>query len=139
MSKKIEDVMSKTLVVINATTTLKEAHGLMSEKRIRHLMITDPATGKLLGLISDRDVKKFISPFASSDAGTDRDKATLQIKVDRVMVKDVQSAKIGDTLKLVVERMLQKKISCMPVLGEHDKVVGVVTTTDMMKILVGML
>jgi acetoin utilization protein AcuB len=139
MTKKIEDVMSKNLVVANKDITLKQAHGMMLEKRIRHLMITDQGTGKLLGLISDRDVKKFISPFASSDAATDRDKATLQIKVDKVMVKDVITAKLGDPLKAVIEKMLQKKISCTPVLGDGDKLVGVLTTTDAMKILVGML
>lgn len=138
MEKKVEEVMSRSLQFIDEKASLQDAHDHMSKRNIRHLLIGD-GLGKITGLISDRDVKKFISPFATAQSATDRDKATLAIEVGKIMTKKVITAKTGDKLKNVVEVMLQKRISGVPILDESGKGVGIITITDVLKLMLTML
>jgi hypothetical protein len=38
---------------------------------------------QLLGVLSDRDIKKYISPFATAKDSSERDRATLKVKVGK--------------------------------------------------------
>ena len=51
---KAEDVMSSPLVTIDADATFGEAASLMSEKKIRRLLVTEK--GKIQGIITERDI-----------------------------------------------------------------------------------
>jgi len=139
VSRKIEDAMSRQVRWIDATASLKEAHELMSRHAIRHLLIQDKATGKLAGILSDRDVKKFVSPFAAASSASDRDKATLNVEVGKVMVKNIITAKAGEKVSSVVDTMMQKKISAVPIVDEDNRAIGIFTTTDAMKLLMTLL
>ena len=54
---KISDVMSKDLIVIKPDDDLEYVMTIMTNKRIRHLPVVDH--GKIIGLVSIRDVVKF--------------------------------------------------------------------------------
>ena len=139
MSRKIEDAMSRQVRWCDATATLKEAHDLMSRYAIRHLLIQDKSTGKLAGILSDRDVKKFVSPFAVAASASERDKATLNVEVGKVMVKNIVTAKAGDKVSSVLDMMMQKKISAIPIVDDDHKAIGIFTPTDAMKLLITLL
>lgn len=59
MSEKIDDVMSRDLVVAPVDTTLEQAYRIMREHRVGKLPLTDPG-GRLLGLYSYTDVKALV-------------------------------------------------------------------------------
>ena len=139
MTKLAEDIMNRQMRYVESSATLQEAHDLMSQYSIRHLLVQEPKTSKLVGMISDRDIKKFISPFATATSATDRDKATLQIEVAKVMVKNLITAKPKDKVSSVVDIILQKKISAVPVVDPQGKAVGIITTTDALKLLMTLL
>lgn len=131
--KKVSDIMTKSLVTVSKDETLEVASKLMSEKGISHLLVIAPDSS-LLGIISDRDTKKFISPFVGSGRETPQDKATLSIKVERIMKTDVITVSPDDTVKLCIEKMLTKAIHAVPVVeGSSRRLRGIVTTTNIMK------
>ena len=138
MSKKISDIMSKRLETLGADATIHEAHQRMREKSIRHLPVVEPGTNKLLGLISDRDIKKFMSPFIGSQRETAQDKATLDILVGKVMTKTLVTAKPDETVKSAIEKILPKKLGCLPIVDETGRLVGIVTNIDLLKLLLSM-
>lgn len=138
MSKRADEVMSKTLRLVDAKASIQDALEEMTRLNIRHLLVVD-AGGKLAGIISDRDIKRYTSPFATATSATERDKATLKLEVGRVMAKNVLHAKHTDSFKTVVEMMLQKKFSAVPICDEEKKPVGIITSTDVMRYLVGIL
>jgi acetoin utilization protein AcuB len=141
MGKKVSEVMTKRLVTVESTTTLTEASKIMREKSIRHLIVIDSSSGAFLGMMSDRDVKKFMSPFIGSTRATPQDMATAQIEVGKVMVsKDkVVAAKPDEEVKSAVDKMLTKKFGSLPVLDEQGKAIGIVTRGDMLKLLMSFL
>jgi CBS domain-containing protein len=135
MGKKVSEIMSKRVETLGVDATLQDALKVMREKSIRHLPVVEPGTVKLAGLISDRDVKKFMSPFIGSQRETPQDKATLDIQVNKVMVKNVITVKPDDEVRSAIEKMLPKKIGCMPVVEADGRLVGIVTNIDLIKLL----
>jgi len=55
-----EEIMSKTLYVVNPENTVEECMALMTEKRVRHLPVIDRGTKQVLSVISIGDVLKSI-------------------------------------------------------------------------------
>lgn len=45
----VGDIMTRDVLTLDQTATLKDAHDLMREKSIRHIPVVDPLTGKLMG------------------------------------------------------------------------------------------
>ena len=133
MSLKASDVMNRSLKTATPTTPLGEVHQIMASHNIRHVLIIDPEDSKLKGIISDRDIKKFLSPFIGSARESDQDRATLKIPVGKVMQKKVIAIRPSDPLKLAVENMLAKKISAVPVVESDGSCLGMVTTVDIMR------
>ena len=139
MAKKVSDIMSRRLEVIHKDTTLGEASKLMKEKSIRHLPVVERTNNQLLGMVSDRDLKKMISPFIGSQRETAQDKATLGIEVGRVMASKLVTASPDDEVKVVAEKMVLKKYGAIPVVDETGRLVGIISTIDCLKLLVSML
>jgi acetoin utilization protein AcuB len=139
MARKLSEIMSKRLVVLGVESTLREAHQIMREKSIRHLPVVERQTNNLLGIISDRDIKKFMSPFIGSTRETAQDKATLDIAVGKIMVKTLITGKPDEEVKSAIEKMLPKKLGCLPVIDDTGRLVGIVTNIDLVKLLLSML
>jgi acetoin utilization protein AcuB len=131
----VRDVMVRKVHFLPAEADLEEAFRLMAAHSLRHVVIADPVDHKLLGIISDRDVKRFISPFIGSPREDEKDRLTLKIKLGSMMKKDVVSATEDDPLRLVVEKMLQRKIHAVPVVDTSHCAIGMVTSSDLMRFL----
>ena len=130
--KTAKDIMSGNLLTASVNDTLEKAHQLMEEKQTHHILITDQ-NQRLAGLLSDRDIKKFASPFAGSDLETSKDKATLSLPVERIMSKNPVTIGHQKSVKACIEKMLENSIHSLPVLDDDKKLLGIVTSTDIFK------
>ena len=137
-AKTAGDVMVRPVRTIKASASLVEAHTMMTDMGIHHLLAIDDF-GKLVGVLSDRDIKKFASPFAGSKLEEDRDRATLKLPVQSIMSKKVLSCPPDMPIKQCIELMLQKSIHAIPVVDGEGKLTGLVTATDMLRIFLGCL
>jgi acetoin utilization protein AcuB len=132
------DVMTKNVITVDPDATLKDALKLMEDEKISHLVVVDKAR-KMLGIFSDRDVKKFTSPFVGSSRETEHDRATLNIKASQVMKTTIISVKPNDSIKACAEKILQKSIHALPVLDDDGVIRGIITSTNLIRVLVGIL
>jgi acetoin utilization protein AcuB len=130
--------MIRPVKTIKTGAKLIEAHTMMSGMGIHHLLVVD-AAGKLVGVLSDRDIKKFASPFAGSKVEDENDRATLSLPVERIMSKKVISVGPEATVKQCLETLLQKSIHALPVVDDTGKLLGLVTVTDILKLFLGRL
>lgn len=136
--RKVEDVMRKNLPLIAPNTSLYDALQLMKAQNIKHLIISS-SNNIPEGLISDRDIKKIISPFIGTPKESEADKATLKIPVKSIAIKSIITCKIGDDIKKAIELMLQKNISCVPILDENNKIAGMITIVEVLKFVLNLL
>jgi len=114
----ISKYMTTTPHTLGSDQTLAAADSLMSKHRIRHVPVLKG--GKLVGIVSDRDVR-----VAESFQGVDPAKEPL----DFVMTSEVYTVHPNTPLDEVVGHMAESKIGSAVVI-DGDHVVGVFTTTD---------
>ena len=136
--KTAAEIMTKNVVTVKQDTSLQDALKMMDEQKISHLVVVDDDR-KVIGIFSDRDVKKLVSPFAGSSRETDQDRATLKIKAAQLMKSPIIAVKPDDSIKTCAEKMLQKSIHAVPVIEENAEVKGIVSSSDLLKVLIGML
>jgi acetoin utilization protein AcuB len=114
----IQKYMTTTPHTIGSDQTIAKAASLMSEFRIRHLPVL--RGGRLLGVLSDRDVK-LIESFRDVDA--------TKTHVEEAMTEQPYTVEPETPLDEVVRTMAEKKFGSAVVMQNH-KVVGIFTTVD---------
>jgi acetoin utilization protein AcuB len=119
--------MTRTVIVIPPEAALDAAWGLMQTHRIRHLPVV--RSGEVLGMLSDRDVLLHASPASDGSVivpgkpvGAAMSPAPFTITAD---------TSIGTIVRLFTER----KIDAAPVLAESGRLIGLVTSTDLLLLL----
>ena len=114
----IQKYMSTQPHTINADVTLDKAEAMMREYRIRHLPVL--RGGKLIGILSDRDLK-MVETFKDVDP--------TQIKVEEACSVDPQMATPSSKLDEVCSEMANHKYGCVLV-TDNNKLVGIFTWID---------
>lgn len=117
MHKLTRDLVSSHLTVVSEEATLEQAKFAMDEKRIRHLAVFNDRE-QLTGIISQRDLANVRDPWAS--------------KVASYMSSPIEYVNQKESLRTVILRMLEKKISAVIIVDDNLKAVGIVTTDDIL-------
>jgi acetoin utilization protein AcuB len=130
---KAADVMIARLVTGTPEMRLYQALELMEARRIRHLPIV--ADGRLVGLISDRDIKLHVSAAFRTASETVEDRATLLKTTAEVMTRAPYTVSPDAPLAAVVRAMIEKKYGAVPVVDGDQRPVGIVTQIDLLRLL----
>jgi acetoin utilization protein AcuB len=118
----VRDWMSTHLVTAPPEMTAAEAFKLIAERHIRHLPIV--AFNRLLGVLSLGDLRAVQAPSGVESAD--------HIRVGVLMHENVIVAQPEEKLVAAVERMLEHKIGCLPVVVD-GRLVGMLTETDVLR------
>jgi acetoin utilization protein AcuB len=118
----VRDVMTRRLVTIGPETTYQEARRLMDEHRIRHLPVV--AGGRLLGMVSDRDVRSAGTGAPGTMAG-------------QIMTPDPVTVTSETRIEHAARIMLDARFGSLPVVDAT--LVGLVTSTDLLRAFVQVL
>lgn len=113
-----QQFMTKRPITVRDTDPVSEAKKKMQSFEVRHLPVVG-STGAALGIISDRDVQR----AGVNPAHTVKD----------YMSVPLQAVGTGTPLRKVAQQMLEKKISSFVVEDAQGKMVGIITTDDILK------
>jgi acetoin utilization protein AcuB len=127
----IKDWMTKDPVTITEDTSMIKAIHTMKERRFRRLPVV--AAGKLVGMVTDRDLKE-----ASPSKATSLDVHELyyllaELQVQEIMSRNPISVSQDDTVEHAAQVMLEHTISGLPVVDGGGKVVGIITQSDVFR------
>lgn len=127
--------MSKTVVTVDSSDSMQTAIKLLKEHEINMLPVMEK--GKLVGVLTDRDVKR----SSASDATTLEIHELLflisKIKVRDIMTRDPITVPSGYTIEETAGVLLENNISGVPVV-DKKKVVGTITQTDIFRALISL-
>jgi len=126
--------MTRDVITITPDTSLSEAHRLMTEKRIRRLPVVDH--GKLVGLVTLGDVRSAEPSAASTLSVWEMNNLLAKLKVSEIMTREPTTISQEATISTVAEIMLEKKFSGLPVVDEQGKLVGIITESDIFRLVV---
>jgi acetoin utilization protein AcuB len=103
---------------------------LMSMYGCHHLLVKDE--GVVVGVISDRDVLRNLSPGVDKRFSSRGDIETLDKPAHQIMSRALLSVLPSSSLPEAAALMLKHHINCLPVIDDAD-CVGVLTTTDVLR------
>ena len=129
--------MSAPIISTTPDTQIMEAMDVMKKNNIRRMPVLDKG-GKLIGIVSDKDLLNAAPSDATSLSVWEVNYLVARIKVKDVMTKEVMTV-AGDTpVEEAARMMADSKIGGLPVVLD-DEVVGLITETDLFKLLVEMM
>jgi acetoin utilization protein AcuB len=128
--------MTSDVLTVDEDTSMMKASQIMKENNIRRLPVM--RKGKLVGVVTDRDIKE-----ASPSKATTLDVHELYYLLSELKLKDIMSkglVTIGpeETVEKAAVKMLEHRISGLPVVNDRGKVVGIITQGDIFKVLVSL-
>lgn len=134
-------IASRDVISIPPSKSIKDTAKVMMEHEFRRLPITDPGSGKVLGIVTVMDILDFFgggSKFNIIEKKyEDNFLAAINEPVREIMTRDVVSlskkASIGET----IETMLSNQLGAIPLVDGDDKLVGIVTERDIALSLAG--
>ena len=126
--------MSKNPIVIEESANLSDAINLLKKHKIRRLPVMKK--GKLVGIISDRDLKEASPSKATSLDIWELHYLMSNIIVKTIMKKNVVTVTPDTTLERAAILMYDNKIGGLPVLDSDKKLVGILTEQDVFKALI---
>ena len=129
----VSSLMSQPVISIDSDDSMKNATRLLKEHNIRILPVM--GQGKLVGVITDRDLKR-----ASASDATTLDIHELLYLLSRIKVKDIMTknpitVSPNFSIEETAQILIKNKISAVPVLNDNDQVVGIITQTDLFRVL----
>jgi acetoin utilization protein AcuB len=128
---KVRRRMQTKIFTIQKDEPVEKAQTLMAMHNIRHLPVLDG--NRLVGILSDRDVRGVLIPHRLSGSKTCQSAFYLprDVMVEEAMSSDPLSVAPGSDIEEAARILMKHKIGCLPVI-EGDKVVGIITDTDIL-------
>jgi acetoin utilization protein AcuB len=126
----VKDYMTKDPVTVTPDTPVLDAIRLLKEKGFRRLPVLK--NGKLVGLATEKDLKDAMPSKATTLSVWEMNYLLSKLTVEEVMVKNVLTIPAEAPLEEAALLMEEKKIGALPVM-EGERLVGIITVTDVMK------
>lgn len=131
----VSEWMTKDVITVTEDTSMMKASRLMRDKKVSRLPVLD-AAGKLRGIITDRDIKA-----ASPSRATTLDMHEIyylisEIKVKEIMTRNPITVKPDDSIEFAATILVDKNIGGLPVVDDSGMVVGIISDSDIFKLLI---
>lgn len=131
---KVSEWMTKNVITTRRNTSISSAHQVMRENNVRRLPVVED--GKLVGIITIGDVREASPSDATTLSIWELNYLWAQLTVERVMSRKLHTVKADSLMLDAAEMMLEHKVSGLPVLNENDELIGIITESDIFRMLI---
>jgi CBS domain-containing protein len=121
--QRVDQIMSKELYTVFEEDLIDLVPNIMKWNQVRHMLVEN-REGDLVGLVTLGRLGKYYSEHHDSRP----------VMVKEVMIDDVITVTPGTPTLEAISLMQKHKIGCLPVLNQHQKLVGVITEKDILPI-----
>ena len=124
--------MLKDVITAKESDNVQQVYVRMLEGRFRHMPVVK--AGRLVGIVSDRDLRNALVIFHDGE-GKKEIVGNRQLNVAKIMTREPLVADSGDSVKTAVRLMVKHKVGCLPVCDDDGRLLGLITETDMLRLL----
>jgi acetoin utilization protein AcuB len=128
---RVQDAMTGTVFTLSPGDTLRDAIDALRSHRVRHLPVIEE--GRLVGMVTDRDVKRATPSVLSGITEEAYDAALLDINVHQFMTRQPSTVTSTTGLKAAVADLIETRVGALPVVDE-GRLVGILTEFDVLRI-----
>jgi len=137
--QSVADLMTTRLVTVTHSHTMKNVHDLINKKGIRHIPVMDENGKNMLGLVTQKvmisRVVKYLTEFGASFLL----EKEMQTPVMDIAITEFAKVPTTMSLKDAAAYFLENKHGCLPVVDENDALVGILTSSDFVKLSLNLL
>lgn len=130
----ISEIMTKTVITLNYKDDLETAERLFKSNKIRHIPVVSGT--EIKGMLSYTDLLRISFADAIDEDDDSVDTVVYNMfTIEQVMAKNLVSVPSTKTVKEVAEILASREFHALPVVDD-EKLVGIVTTTDLINYLI---
>lgn len=132
-NEQVSSIMTRNLITTTKDGNIYDVINLMKKHHIRHLPVLE--NEKVVGIISSTDINRltFGNLFDNQDVS---DEPILNmLSIEQIMAGKPVTVNANESIKNVAEKFAKAEFHAMPVV-DNENVVGIVTTTDLIKYLI---
>ena len=134
----VRDIMSVNLTTLSPLASLKDAHDITKAQGIRHLPVVNQ-DNELLGIVTQKAMIARVIHLLNLYGGKTLPEQERSTNVMEIAVVDYQTVGPDDGLDSVAHYFLSNKHGCLAVVDQRDKLIGMLTSTDFVKLAVSLL
>ncbi|PAV08320.1 hypothetical protein ASJ82_03330 [Methanosphaera cuniculi] len=131
------DIMSvalKDVITATPSTPIINVANLMTKNNIRRVPITEPGSGKILGIITTMDILDFFGGGKRYNIITEKYNgnflSAINAPIREIMTKDVKTMSYKDTIIDAASVMIKDKIGGLPIIDDDEQIIGMITEGD---------
>ncbi len=138
--RNVKDMMTYDVKTLTLDDTIETCLQIMKENKIRHVPVVDTGMADqckqyFVGIVSQRDVFRQISPYLGKVGEEDSDIKALKQLLEKIVTRKPKSVSPETSIAELVTIMVHDRIDAVPVLL-NSELVGIVTATDVLKLFV---
>lgn len=127
-------ICRRNVITVLASDDLLAAARVMRERHVGYLVVVEPATleraRRPVGVLTDRDL--VVGVLA-------RDADPHELRVQDVMTPNPVTVRLGDSIAFALQEMRRLGVRRLPIVGDIDELVGVISIDDILALLAGQL
>jgi CBS domain-containing protein len=131
-SDPISDIMTDEVITISVNDSLYDAENLFKKNKIRHIPVVNGK--KIIGMLSYTDLLRISFADAVDEDGQIDSTVYDMFAIEQVMARNIQTIDINSSVKDAAEVLAEKEFHALPVVKDKN-LVGIITTTDLIKFL----
>ncbi len=129
----VSHIMTSHLTTVNVKNSLREVREIFHSKGIRHLPVV--SGDEIVGILSETDIRRLSFGSTFGETHADADEAVFDmLNISQVMREHPKTVDKDETIREVAETLASAEFHALPV-TDNGKLVGIVTTTDLIKYL----
>jgi len=133
LNSAVSEIMTRDVYTIEMEGALSEAQRIMTDHHLRHLPVVKDR--KLVGILSLTDIQRLSFSNTFGDGELDADDTIYgMLKIAQVMRDHPNSVDLSTSIREVASTLTKEEYHALPVVSGDD-LVGIVTTTDVIKYL----
>ena len=129
---KISSIMTRDVTTVKTNDSLQTICEIFNNFEFHHTLVLE--NQKLVGVISDRDLLKAVNLFLDTSSEKGHGAISLDKKAHQIMSKTLISVDMETSIEEANDLLLDNIISCLPVVSHQDRVEGIITWKDILRV-----
>lgn len=131
IENSLREIMTKQLVTIDSSESIDKAEQKMKKHHIRHLPITK--NKKLIGILSLTDLQRISFASSFNESNSNEDSLIYDMfTIEQIMTHHPYCIDVNEGISKAMQVLIEKEFHAIPIM-ENEKLVGIITTTDIIK------
>jgi acetoin utilization protein AcuB len=128
----VDEIMTLKPVTARSSTSIRRVLDLLGDADVRHIPVVDD--GELVGIVSDRDLRAFVSPPLAMLENPAELRERMSQAISTVMSSDVVTVTPETNVEEAIDLMLDQKVGAVPVVNDETReLVGIVSYMDVLR------